>query len=82
MSSHLKKKEFILFAFGLIDKFLDNTSSIASDKDGIHLSLCGLDFHQRVIIRNHVVINIKSKLIDFHAYQILHVGCHGLFKLR
>ena len=68
MSSHLKKKEFILFAFGLIGKFLlDKTSSsIASGKDGIHLSLCGLDCRQHVIIRNHVVIDINSKLIFMH----------------
>ena len=59
MSSLLMEEEFFLFVFGLIRKFLDRTSSIVSGKDGIDLSLCGLDCDWRVItisIGDYVVI--------------------------
>ena len=68
MGGLLRKKEFILFAFGLIGKFLDRTSSSASGKNGIDLLLCGLDCHRFVhyVMRDHVVIIVNSKLISMH----------------
>ena len=42
MSGRLGKEELVVFAFGLIGKFLDRTSSSASGKNDTCLSLCGL----------------------------------------
>ena len=40
--SHLKKKELVIVALGLIGKGFDRTSGSAAGKNGINLSLCVL----------------------------------------
>ena len=61
----------IVFAFGLVGKFLDRTSTGASGEDGIYLSLCSLEGQPFVIIRDHVVIIVNSKLISMHISNIM-----------
>ena len=66
MRGLLRKKEIIAFSFGLVGKFLDRTSGGASSKNGIYLSLYGLEGHRFVIVRNHIIIIISSKLVTMH----------------
>ena len=55
-----------MFAFGLIDKFLDRTSSGASGKNDIYLLLCGLEAYRFIVVRDYFVIIVNSKMISMH----------------
>ena len=60
----LREEKLVIFLLGSVGKFLDRTSSGASGEDSIYLSLCGLEGHPFVIVRDHVVIVVNSKLIS------------------
>ena len=64
------KEELVAFAFGLISKFLCRTSSSTSDKDGIYLSLCGLDGYGFVVViiimGDDIIVVVNSKCITIY----------------
>ena len=64
------KEELVVFAFGLISKFLCRTSSSTSDKDGIYLSLCGLDGYGFVVViiimGDDIIVVVNSKCITIY----------------
>ena len=67
------KEELIVFAFGLIGKFLDRTSSSAFGKNGIYLSLYGLSGRELfvIIIQDDIVI-----LRNFKSITTMHIDHH------
>ena len=64
------KEELVVFAFGLISKFLCRTSSSTSDKGGIYLSLCGLDGYGFVVViiimGDDIIVVVNSKCITIY----------------
>ena len=66
MGGRLGEEEIIVFSFGSFGKGLDSTTSSASGKNGIYLSLCRLKGYWFVQVRDHVVVIINSKLISMH----------------
>ena len=65
----LWEEELIIFAFGLIGKVVDGSSSSAAGKNGINLSLCGLDCDGLVviiIIIGECIVRVNFKHVAIH----------------
>ena len=84
--SHLRKKELVIVALGLIGKGFDRrTSSSAAGKNGINLSLCGLDGScwRVIIVAGNDAVIANSIFITIHInYYICIVVIIAFFARR